>query len=83
MKVVLTALMASIGLAVPALSHETPHEVTYLVLSGFSKQNSDIVDMVLIPMKSREECEKVGPEIIESSQLHVLRKGYECVDGLL
>ena len=65
------------------VAHAAPHEVVYLVLSGYSKQRSDIVDVETIPMKSMDECETVGKRIIESRKLHVLRKGYECIPGLL
>ena len=65
------------------IAHTTPHEVVYLVLSGYSKQGSDIVDVETIPMKTMEECEAIGKRIINSRKLHVLRKGYECVPGLL
>lgn len=58
------------------LAHATPHKVVYLLFKvGESAWK--------IPMKTIEECEAIGPEIIESQKITKMGKGYECIPGLM
>ena len=89
MKLAAIGLIALTAAVMPAMANEHAQnqsnleEVTYLVLTGFSKKShGDSISTTLIPMRSKEQCEEVGKRIIESKQLHTLRKGYECIDGL-
>ena len=89
MKLAAIGLIALTAAFAPAMAHEhaekesNPQEVTYLVLTGFSKRGyGDSISTTLIPMRNKEQCEETGKRIIESKQLHALRKGYECIDGL-
>ena len=58
------------------LAHEKPHKVVYLLWkvgdAGWK-----------IPMESMEQCEALGPELIESRKISKQGKGYECIAGLM
>jgi hypothetical protein len=89
MKLATIGLIALTAAVAPAMANEHAQqqsnleEVTYLVLTGFSKRGyGDSISTTLIPMRNKEQCEETGKRIIDSNQLHTLRKGYECIDGL-
>ena len=83
-RLIALGLITAASIFGPAVAHETPHEVTYLVLTGFMRGGAaTTIDVESIPMKSKEACEEAGKRLLEDSQMHTLRKGYQCVDGLL
>ena len=76
MKRLLSLLLAALIAPVAASAHETPHKVVYL----FWKIGDEITK---VPMATMEECESLGPVLIESAKISRKIKGYECVPGVL
>ena len=76
MKRLLPLLIAALVAPVAASAHETPHKVVYL----FWRIGHEITK---VPMATMEECESLGPVLIESAKISVTVKGYECVPGVL
>ena len=76
MKGLLPLLIAALVAPVAASAHETPHKVVYLLYREGDNSWK-------IPVNSIEECETMGPEIIESRKISKRHKGYECIPGLM
>ena len=70
-------LPLTVALAIPSAlnAHEKPHKVVWMVLNSGS-------GTVVIPTESLAQCNAEGVLVIESRNLNVRQKGYECVEGV-
>ena len=53
------------------------NKAVYLVLRTITQE------IELIPVKSLNQCEKIGSEIMRGGKLSKFLKGYKCIPGLL
>ena len=59
------------------VAHGERNEATYLVLRMITQE------IELIPVKSLNQCEKIGSGIMKGGILSKFLKGYKCIPGLL
>ena len=59
------------------VAHGERKKATYLVLRTITQE------IELIPVKSLNQCEKIGSEIMKGGKLSKFLKGYKCIPGLL
>ena len=57
------------------LAHATPHKVVYFLWNVGGV-------ITKIPLETMEECESLGPVLIETRKISTHGKGYECIHGL-
>ncbi|WP_269621767.1 hypothetical protein [Prochlorococcus marinus] len=73
----LLPLVAALALPIGVIAHEKPHKVVWMVLN--LKQGGGVV---VIPTASLAQCNAEGSIVIESRELSLRGKGYECVEGV-
>ena len=76
MKRLLPLLIAALLAPVAASTHETPHKVVYFLWNVGG-------EITKIPLEAMEECEALGPVLIETAKISRNGKGYECIHGLM
>ena len=75
MRSLLLPLLAALALPTAVFAHEKPHQVVWMVLNSGK-------GTVVIPTESLAQCNAEGVLVIESRNLNMAGKGYECVEGV-